>query len=104
MVWSSDWPHPTEHADAKPDDEICSTSQLIGRRARRSEIASWSTILLRPMGSIGARSRADISPTVRGLEAADRLRKKRLRQPKHRLGEKYREGDRIVQEDCADRQ
>jgi predicted TIM-barrel fold metal-dependent hydrolase len=22
MVWSSDWPHPTEHADAKPDDAI----------------------------------------------------------------------------------
>jgi D-galactarolactone isomerase len=22
MVWSSDWPHPTEHADAKPNDAI----------------------------------------------------------------------------------
>ena len=21
-VWSSDWPHPSEHADAKPDDAI----------------------------------------------------------------------------------
>jgi predicted TIM-barrel fold metal-dependent hydrolase len=21
-VWSSDWPHPTEHADAKPNDAI----------------------------------------------------------------------------------
>jgi predicted TIM-barrel fold metal-dependent hydrolase len=22
IVWGSDWPHPTEKADAKPDDEI----------------------------------------------------------------------------------
>ena len=22
MVWGSDWPHPTEKADAKPDDAI----------------------------------------------------------------------------------
>ena len=22
MVWASDWPHPTEHADAKPDDAV----------------------------------------------------------------------------------
>ncbi len=21
-VWSSDWPHPSEHADAEPDDAI----------------------------------------------------------------------------------
>ena len=86
-----------------PTTRFCSTSWLIGRRARRSEIASWSTIPLRPMGSIEARSRADISSTVRGLEAADRLRKKRLRQPKHRPREKDREGDRD-EEDHVDRQ
>ena len=103
VVWSSDWPHPTEHADAKPDDAIRSTSWLIGRRARQSEITSWSTIPLRPMGSSEARSRADISSTAWGLEAADQLRKKRLRQPKHRLGEKDREGDRD-EEDHVDRQ
>ena len=22
MIWGSDWPHPTEKADAKPDDAI----------------------------------------------------------------------------------
>jgi predicted TIM-barrel fold metal-dependent hydrolase len=22
MVWGSDWPHPTEKADAKPDDAV----------------------------------------------------------------------------------
>jgi hypothetical protein len=86
-----------------PTTRFCSASWLIGSRARQSEIASWSTIPLRPMGSIEARSRADISSTVRGLEAADRLRKKRLRQPKHRLGEKDREGDRD-EEDHVDRQ
>ena len=86
-----------------PTTRFCSTSWLIGRRTRRSEIASWSTIRRRSMGSIEARSRADISSTVRGLEAADRLRKKRLRQPKHRLGEKDREGDRD-EEDHVDRQ
>ena len=86
-----------------PTTRFCSTSWLIGRRARRSEIASWSTIPLRPMGSIEARSRADISSAVRGLEAANRLRKQRLRQPKHRLREKDREGDRC-EEDHVDRQ
>jgi hypothetical protein len=86
-----------------PTTRFCSTSWLIGRRTMRSEIAFWSTIRRRSMGSIEARSRADISSAVRGLEAADRFRKKCLRQPKHRFGEKDREGDRD-EEDHVDRQ
>ena len=47
--------------------------------------------------------RADVSRAIRRLETADQLREQRLRQPKHRAGEKDREGDRD-EEDHIDRQ
>ncbi len=47
--------------------------------------------------------RADVSRAIRRLETADRLWEQRLRQPKHRAGEKDREGDRD-EEDHIDRQ
>jgi hypothetical protein len=61
--------------------------------------APWST---RPICA-SLRSGADISPAVRRLKTTDRLRKQHLRQPKHRLREKDREGDRC-EEDHVDRQ
>jgi D-3-phosphoglycerate dehydrogenase / 2-oxoglutarate reductase len=68
--------------------------------ALRAKAFGMNVVAYDPYAS---RSRADISSTIRGLEAADRLRKKRLRQPKHRFREKDREGDRD-EKDHVDRQ
>ena len=43
MVWGSDWPHPTEKADAKPDDGVLFDLRPTGRLTKRCATASWST-------------------------------------------------------------
>ena len=43
LVWASDWPHPTEKVDAKPDDAILFDLLADWGRTKRSAIASWST-------------------------------------------------------------
>ena len=43
LVWASDWPHPTEKADAKPDDAVLFDLMADWAPDKRPATASWST-------------------------------------------------------------